>query len=171
MKVTLNNDEAVPIIISHRLVTKPPQISITRNFIGIRKGLMRLALKTLEFIEQTFWEEVRDTLDPGESKVVHYAIDIEDDGMESEVSNVVATKLHGNDRPGCGLHLEVVKVIKQDNTSKDGVIRISDGEDYDKPKFEGKRNIQRNSAPNLPLSGRRSSIRFPEDTLPTGGET
>lgn len=125
----MNSNEAVPIIITHRTVTRMPKVNVKKRFVGIKDGLLNLAIKAIELVQENFWVEESDVEDKGESRVVHYAIDVEDDSMEPEKALLIATKLHGNDRPGCGAHFEVVKVLDE-KPIDDSVIRMDKNAKY-----------------------------------------
>jgi hypothetical protein len=126
MEVAINGDQAVPMIISYRVVKRAPQVESRRKFVGILQGLKSLVVKGIELAEEIFWEEERKVGDLGESTVVHYAIDIchETDGVNTFPATLRVTQLPGNSRPACGAHFEVIKVAEERKTINDEVIRV-----------------------------------------------
>jgi hypothetical protein len=119
---------AVPIVITHRTVTKAPEIERKRRFVGFVEGLKSLAVKAIELIEETFWEEEREVKDLGASQVVHYAVDIfhETDGVNQFPAKLRVTQLPGTTRPACGAHFEVIKVAENNKVTPDEIIRVPD---------------------------------------------
>jgi len=107
MNIFLNGDHAVPMIIAKRFVKKEPKINKIRNFVGFKQGFGTLVYKTIELIQECFWNETQNVEDAGESEVIHYVIDVLDD-PGSGGPELVVTKLHGKARPGCGIYCEVI---------------------------------------------------------------
>lgn len=185
MNVAMRGENAVPIVITHRTVTKAPEIERKRKFVGLFEGLKTLAVKAIELVEETFWEEEREVKDLGESKVVHYAIDIfhETDGVNDYPARLRVTQLPGNTRPACGAHFEVIKVNEEQKSKAQEVIRLPEEDDegsiapseaaekdlpqtigpidvptkeeYDRSKFAGERPT--NTRPRLPINRQKTS--------------
>ena len=126
LNVAFKGDNAVPIVITHRTVTKAPEIERVRKFVGLVQGFKSLVVKGIELIEESFWEEEREVKDLGESTVVHYAVDIfhETDGVNTFPAALRVTQLPGNTRPACGAHFEVIKVAEKREVVPDEVIRV-----------------------------------------------
>lgn len=184
MNVAMRGENAVPIVITHRTVTKAPEIARSRRFVGLWEGMKTLAVKAIEIIEESFWEEEREVLDLGESRVTHYAIDIfhETDGVNDYPARLRVTQLPGNTRPACGAHFEVIKVAEEKKSNAQEVIQLPNEEEegttspsqeaekhlpqrigpigiptkeeYDRSKFKGDRPIS-NSRPGLPINRNR----------------
>lgn len=167
MEIAINGDQAVPMVISHRTLTKPPEILQKRKFVGLVQGLKTLLVKGIELIEESFWEEERTVSDLGESKVVHYALDIyhETDGVNNYPASLRVTQLPGTSRPACGAHFEVIKVEETKAEDKlirpNEVIRLpkeSEPEDeISSPTFDGTSRAKMvgerpTSRPRLPMS-------------------
>jgi len=106
----IRGDAAVPIIITHRTVSKPPVIEHTKEFVGFKKGFTNLISKAKELIKESFWEEKREIKENGKTKIVHYAVDVADDDGFLETPSLIATKIEGESRPACGMHYEVIRV-------------------------------------------------------------
>lgn len=112
MNIHMRGENAVPIIIAHRTVTREPTINRTRKFVGVRAGLKSLAARLLEVVHETFWEVENEVVDGGQSDVIHYAIQISDPpGADSP--EIVVSRLEGG-RPGCGAYFEVINILKQE---------------------------------------------------------
>jgi hypothetical protein len=107
VNIFLRGDRAVPMIIAKRFVKTEPKITKTRKFVGFKQGLGTLIYKTIELVQDCFWDVEQDVEDAGESDVVHYAIDVMDD-PGAGAPELVVTKLHGKARPGCGVYCEVI---------------------------------------------------------------
>lgn len=107
MKVFLRGDRAVPIIIAKRYVKTEPKISKIRRFVGFKQGFGTLLYKTIELVQECFWDIEETVEDRGESEVVNYIIDISDD-PGAAAPELVVTRLHGKARPGCGFYCEVI---------------------------------------------------------------
>lgn len=132
----MRGENAVPIVITHRTVTKAPEIERKKKFVGFLEGFKTLIVKGIELIEESFWEEEREVKDLGESTVVHYAVDIfhETDGVNTFPANLRVTQLPGTTRPACGAHFEVIKVAEKNDVKPDEIIRIPT---YDEDEDEG----------------------------------
>lgn len=107
MNIFLRGNQSVPMIIAKRLVSKEPKINKTRHFVGFKQGMGTLLYKSIELIQECFWDEQQDVEDTGESEVIHYAIDVLDDPGQG-APELIVTKLDGNARPGCGVYCEVI---------------------------------------------------------------
>lgn len=159
MDITMRGENAVPIVITHRTVKRAPQILRTKKFIGILEGLKTLVVKAIEVVEDSFWTEEREIKDMGESRVVHYALDIENDGTDSDSVHLVATRLDGNSRPACGAHFEVVRVDEPEKP--DDVIRLPS--DSKATVLEGRRDEPVSRAKLIGERPVRPSIRAPRN--------
>jgi len=107
MNIFLRGNQAVPMIIAKRYVKTEPKITKTRKFVGFKQGIGTLIYKSIELLQECFWDIQQEIEDKGESEVVHYAIDISDD-PGAGAPELVVTKLVGNARPGCGVYCEVI---------------------------------------------------------------
>jgi hypothetical protein len=107
MDIYLRGDKAVPMIIAKRYVKTEPKIINRRRFVGLKQGIGTLLYKSIELLQECFWDIQQEVEDKGESEVVHYVIDISDD-PGAGAPELVVTKLVGNARPGCGVYCEVV---------------------------------------------------------------
>jgi hypothetical protein len=118
MNVFMRGDQAVPIIVAKRRVTKEPKIVKRRRFVGFKQGLGTLLYKAIDGILDCFWDIEQDVLDAGESEIIHYAIDVSDDpGAGSP--ELVVTKLVGKARPGCGFYCEVISPCVNNDSPTD----------------------------------------------------
>lgn len=126
MNVAMRGENAVPIVITHRTVTKAPEIERRKRFVGFFEGFKTLVVRAIEIVEESFWEEEREVKDLGESSVVHYAVDIfhETDGVNTFPAHLRVTQLPGTTRPACGAHFEVIKVAETNKVRSDEIIRI-----------------------------------------------
>ena len=116
MNIFLRGDRSVPMIIAKRLVSKEPKINKTRRFVGFKQGFGSLLYKSIELVQECFWDEEQEVEDMGESEVIQYAVDILDDPGQG-APELIVTKLHGKSRPGCGVYCEVITPIT--NTDAD----------------------------------------------------
>ena len=110
MNIFMRGDQAVPIIVAKRRVTKEPKIVKKRKFVGIRQGLGTLLDKAIDTVLECFWDTQQEVLDAGESDVINYAIDVIDTPGQG-APELVVTKLHGEARPGCGVYCEVISPV------------------------------------------------------------
>jgi hypothetical protein len=94
-------------IIAKRYVKTEPKITKTRKFVGFKQGFGTLVYKSIELLQECFWDIAQDVEDPGESEIVHYVIDVTDE-PGAGAPELVVTKLHGKARPGCGVYCEVI---------------------------------------------------------------
>jgi|SRR5581483_5683079 len=148
-------NSAVPIIITHQVVKKMPKITRERKFAGLLNGFRSLAAEAIDIIQRHFWIEEKKVEDPGETRAVHFAIDVETDALDEDGAHLVVSRVDPEVRPACGAHYQVVKMEPPDAPG-DGIIRLpddpdDDGTNYDKPKFIAQRpeNFSRNKAPRL----------------------
>lgn len=109
MNIFMRGENAVPIIVAKHTVTKEPKIEKRRRFVGLKAGLASLAEKAIDTVLDCFWVTDSEVIDKGESEVVQYAIDVNDD-PGSDGPELVVTKLDGRARPGAGLYCEVISV-------------------------------------------------------------
>lgn len=164
MNYTVDGSEAVPILITHRVIKRQPKVNVTRKFVGLVEGFRTLAVKAIDLIQESFWKDHREIVDPGDCKIVHYAIDVEDDGTDPEQGNLVATKISGTARPGFGAQFEVVRIADSKPVT-DGVIRVQNIEESEsgqgKAKVVGERpkpRLRQNEAPKLPRPRMREQL-------------
>lgn len=109
MNIFMRGENAVPLIIAKHTVHQEPKIVKTRKFVGFRAGLASLAEKAIDTILDAFWITESEVTEKGESEVVHYAVDVNDD-PGADGPELVVTKLDGRARPGCGIYCEVISV-------------------------------------------------------------
>lgn len=107
MQVFLRGDRAVPMIIAKRFVKKEPKINKQRRFVGFRQGFGTLVYKAIELVQECFWDEEQEVEDPGETKVINYAIDVVDDPGQG-APELVVTKLDGEAAPGCAIYCHMI---------------------------------------------------------------
>lgn len=146
-------NSAVPIIITHQVVKKMPKITRERKFVGFVQGFKSLAAEAIDLVQKHFWAEERTVEDPGETRAVHYAIDIETDDLDDDEAHLRVTRVDPEVRPACGAHYQVVRMEPPEGPG-DGIIRLPDGPEEDgtpAPKFIAQRpkNYSRNKAPRL----------------------
>lgn len=162
-------NSAVPIIITHQVVKKMPKITRERKFAGFINGFASLAAEAIDLIQRHFWVEEKKVEDPGETRAVHYAIDVETDSLDEDAAHLVVSRVDPEVRPACGAHYQVVKMEPAESPG-DGIIRLpddpeDDGKSYHKPKFianrEGQQNYSRNKAPRL--FDRNKPVELPDD--------
>lgn len=150
-KITLKNTEGSPIIISHRTIERMPKIRKVRTFLGLREGLKNLLVKSLDSIIESFWTEERIEEDPGKSRVVHYAFDVEDDGTEPDRVYLTGIKTSGESRSGAGMHFEVCRVLEE-QPKDDLVLGKQDELVTENTGGKAKAVQQRIQRPNLPMT-------------------
>lgn len=109
MNIFMRGENAVPIVIAKHTVRQEPKIVKKRRFVGFRAGLAALAERAIDTVLDCFWETEREVIDRGQSDVIHYAIDVNDD-PGAEAPELVVTRLDGKARPGAGIYCEVISV-------------------------------------------------------------
>lgn len=102
----LRGNQAVPLLISKCFVQEEPKINKTRKFVGFKQGFGTLLYKSIELIQDCFWDEEQEVEDEGSIDVVNYAIDIVDDPGQGS-PELVVTKLHGRARPAAGFFCQL----------------------------------------------------------------
>ncbi|MGE3483712.1 MAG: hypothetical protein AB7L09_03150 [Nitrospira sp.] len=107
MQFYLQGNRAVPMIIAKRYVTEEPKVTSRRRFVGFRQGLGTLAYKAIELIQECFWDEEQEVENPGEFKVINYAIDVVDDPGQGK-PELIVTRLDGEATPGCGVYCHMI---------------------------------------------------------------
>lgn len=102
-------DGGVPFVVSYRKILRKPKIKRERRFVGAVQLVKNLLVKAIETVEQAAFETTTEYVEPGESVVVHWAVDIEDpfDTRPGQFKNLVAYRME-NDVPPHGLRYEVL---------------------------------------------------------------
>ena len=103
--------DVAPFVITYRKVFKRPKIELVRTFVGIRKFLSNLVGKAREVFEEIAYDEQKNVIDPGESKAVHWAINVRDPWDSAGEADLIAFQVTGL-RPPAGFHFEVVQVVE-----------------------------------------------------------
>jgi len=102
---------ASPFVISYRRITKRPVYERVRNFVGFRRMFLNAIVKALDIVEDVCFETQNEVVDPGEHTVVHWAIEVDDPWGVNNVAELTARRVP--DKPGCGGHFEVIRVIDE----------------------------------------------------------
>jgi len=100
---------AVPFVVTYRKLLKRGKGKQRRLFVGPRRLVENILLKTIEWIEEVAFETKIDWEEPPRSVAAHWAVQIEDpwDLHPGQEANLVARRMSG-DMPPCGAHFEVV---------------------------------------------------------------
>lgn len=102
---------ASPFVVSYRKITKRPVYERVRNFVGFRRLFLNAVVKALDFVEDICFESENKVLDPGEQTVVHWAIEVDDPWGVNPQADLTARRVP--DKPGCGGHFEVIRIIDE----------------------------------------------------------
>lgn len=97
---------SVPIVISYRKVSKRPKVKTTRKFVGPIQIFRNIAVKAIEAFESVAYDVENEILEAGVTKVVHWAINVDDPWGINEQASLTASRLP--DKPACGAHFEIV---------------------------------------------------------------
>lgn len=97
---------SVPIVVSYRKVSKRPQVKTTRKFVGPIQVFKNIAVKMIEAVESVAFEHENEILEAGTTKVVHWAINVDDPWGINDRASLTASRLP--EKPACGAHFEIV---------------------------------------------------------------
>jgi hypothetical protein len=113
MKISMA-DSGVPFVVSYRKILRKPKLVRQRKFVGPVQLVKNILLKAVEFIDDVTYETTTETIDPGQSVAVHWAITVEDpwDVPPGREANLIAYRMAG-DMPPCGAHFEIISQPKQ----------------------------------------------------------
>lgn len=98
----------VPFVISYRKVSKRPKIEHDRKFVGIRQVYRNITGLVLNTIEDIFYETESKIVDAGKTKVVHWAVNVDDPWGINDTATMVASRVP--EKPACGMHYEIVMI-------------------------------------------------------------
>ena len=103
----IDSKTAVPIVFTNTVVKRRPKAKKQRKFLGVRRGIAQLALKTgiwaIEALEQCFFEEVDEVEDQGEVESEHFALVVNNEGEPS------LDLIQVEHKPACAQHYEMVR--------------------------------------------------------------
>lgn len=103
---------AVPIVITESMVYRKKKIKRRRFFRGPLKGFSRLCTAlgniAMDLIEESFFEESIEVLDPGEVEEHHYAIMIDNNADGNLVAEPMDVK------PPCIHHYEIIRDVEEE---------------------------------------------------------
>lgn len=96
----------VPFVVSYRKVSKRPKVKHKRKFVGFRKLFRNVGGMFLSAVEDIAYETESEIVDAGKTKVVHWAVNVDDPWGINPQATMVATRLP--EKPACGMHYEIV---------------------------------------------------------------
>ena len=95
----------VPFVVSYKKVSRRPKIKTKRRFVGFRGAIRNVVGKITSQIDEVFFTYEQEIEEQGITKVVHWAIDVNDPWGVNERAGIVATRLP--EIPPCGTHYEI----------------------------------------------------------------
>jgi hypothetical protein len=102
------SESAVPICITETVVHTPQKIKRTRSFVGIRVGFTKLAYSigiwALDRLEESFFEETVEVVEPGSRTETHFAIVVGSDGYGRTLEAIEVPS-----KPSCIHHYEIIR--------------------------------------------------------------
>lgn len=96
---------SVPFVVSYKKVSRRPKVKVKRKFVGIRGIFKNIVGKIGAEIDEIFFTYEQEIMEQGVTKVVHWAVDVNDPWGVNERSGVVCTRLP--EIPPCGTHYEI----------------------------------------------------------------
>lgn len=96
---------SVPFVVSYKKVSRRPKVRTKRKFVGIRGVFKNVVGKVTNQIDEIFFTYEQEIMEQGVTKVVHWAIDVNDPWGVNERAGVVCTRLP--EIPPCGTHYEI----------------------------------------------------------------
>jgi hypothetical protein len=96
---------SVPFVVSYKKVSRRPKVKTKRRFVGIRGVFKNVVGKITSEIDEIFFTYEQEIMEQGVTKVVHWAIDVNDPWGVNERAGIVATRLP--EIPPCGTHYEI----------------------------------------------------------------
>lgn len=107
-----------PIVITYRKVFRKPEYRYNRRFVGVRQLLQNVTDRLRAIAEEIAFEVTREVVDPGETKAVHWAINVAEPWEADTVSDLVAVHTHGIVPPGA-MHFEVIEQVRPISPAED----------------------------------------------------
>lgn len=104
------NPEVAPFVITYRQVFRRPKIEVVKRFVGFSKLVSNVVAKARELFDEVAFDVEKKILDPGESKAVHWAINVRDPFESGTEADLIASQIPGT-QPPAGYHFEVIQVI------------------------------------------------------------
>ena len=112
------SESAVPICITETVVHAPQKIKRTRSFVGIRLGFTKLAYSignwALDRLEESFFEEKVEIVEPGSRTETHFAIVVGSDGYGRTLEAIEVEH-----KPSCIHHYEILRNAEQEQAKLD----------------------------------------------------
>ena len=112
------SDSVVPICITETVVHAPQKIKRTRSFRGIRAGFSRFAYRignwALDILEESFFEEKIEVVEPGSRTETHFAIVVGHDGYGRTLEAIEVEH-----KPSCIHHYEIIRNAEQEQAKLD----------------------------------------------------
>lgn len=96
---------SVPFVVSYKKVSRRPKVKTKRKFVGIRGVVRNVVGKITNEIDEIFFTYEQEIMEQGVTKVVHWAIDVNEPWGVNDRTGVVATRLP--EIPPCGTHYEI----------------------------------------------------------------
>jgi len=103
--------DVAPFVITYRKVFKRPKIEIVRSFVGFGQLFKNAVSKIKEIYEEIAYDVSKNVIDPGESKAVHWSVNVRDPWESSGEAEIVANQVPGL-RPPAGYHFEVIQILE-----------------------------------------------------------
>jgi len=103
--------EVAPFVITYRKVFKRPKIEIVRRFVGFGQLVKNAFAKAREIYDEIAYDVQKNVIDPGESKAVHWAVNVRDPWESAGEAEVIASQVPGV-RPPAGYHFEVIQILE-----------------------------------------------------------
>jgi hypothetical protein len=113
------NQHVSPIVITYRKVLRKPEYKLASRFVGVSALFCNVRDKLRDLIDELAYETTREVIDPGQTRAVHWAINVQDPWDAVGRSDVVAVHSPGIIPPGA-MHFEVIQQVKQEEELDQG---------------------------------------------------
>ena len=114
------SESAVPICITETVVHSPQKIKRRRSFVGIKFGFTRLAYSignwALQRLEESFFDESIEVVEPGSRTETHFAIVVGHDGYGRVLEAIEVPS-----KPSCIHHYEIIRHSESEQAKVDYV--------------------------------------------------
>lgn len=107
------SQEVAPFVITYRKVFRRPKIEIQRRFVGVQQLVKNIFAKVRDLYDEVAFDVQKNVVDAGESKAVHWAVNVRDPWESGTEADLVAYQVPGV-RPPAGYHFEVIQIVEHE---------------------------------------------------------